>query len=173
MPNEGVPLAPHNQILSYEEINTVAIAAAEVGISKIRITGGEPLIRLGIVDLVKMLSQIKGIDDIALTTNAIHLEQYATQLKEAGLKRVNISLDTLQNEKFEKITRVGTLKKALAGIRAAHKAKLEPVKINVVVMRGRTSLKSLQTEAGMCDLLSLCRLRTTSRQISGSCHAQK
>jgi len=136
MPNEGVPLALHSQILSYEEIKTIASVAAEVGISKIRLTGGEPLIRLGIVDLVKMLSQIEGIDDLSLTTNAILLERYAVELKEAGLKRVNISLDTLQKEKFEKITRIGTLEQAFAGIRAAHKAKLEPVKINVVAMRG-------------------------------------
>ncbi|MFC1978516.1 GTP 3',8-cyclase MoaA [Chloroflexota bacterium] len=136
MPKEGVVLAPHSQILSYEEIKTVAAAAAEVGISKIRLTGGEPLIRLGIVDLVKMLAQIKGIDDLSLTTNAILLDRYASELKEAGLKRVNISLDTLQEEKYEKITRVGTLDQALAGIRAAHKAGLEPIKINVVAMRG-------------------------------------
>jgi len=136
MPNEGVPLAPHSQILSYEEIKKIAEAAAQLGISKIRLTGGEPLIRLGIVDLVGMLSQIKGIDDLALTTNAILLERYATQLKEAGLKRVNISLDTLQKDKFEKITRIGTLHQAFTGIRAAHKAGLEPIKINVVAMRG-------------------------------------
>lgn len=136
MPNEGVALAPHSQILSYEEIKNVASAAAEVGISKIRITGGEPLIRLGITDLIRMLADIKGIDDLSLTTNAILLEQYAAQLKEAGLKRVNISLDTLNKEKFKKITRIGTLKQAFAGIRAAHKAGLEPIKINVVAMRG-------------------------------------
>jgi len=136
MPSEGVALAPHSQILSYEEIKNVATAATELGISKIRLTGGEPLIRLGIVGLVKMLADIKGIDDLSLTTNAILLEQYAAELKEAGLKRVNISLDTLDKEKFEKITRIGTLEQTLAGIRAAHKAGLEPVKINVVAMHG-------------------------------------
>jgi len=136
MPSEGVALAPHSQILSYEEIKNVATAATELGISKIRLTGGEPLIRLGIVGLVKMLADIKGIDDLSLTTNAILLEQYAAELKEAGLKRVNISLDTLDKEKFEKITRIGTLEQTLAGIRSAHKARLEPVKINVVAMRG-------------------------------------
>jgi cyclic pyranopterin phosphate synthase len=136
MPSEGVALAPHSQILSYEEIKKVAEAAAEAGISKIRITGGEPLIRLGITDLVRMLAHIKGIDDLSLTTNAILLDRYAVQLKEAGLKRVNISLDTLNKEKFEKITRMGTLEQTLAGIEAAHKAGLDPVKINVVAMRG-------------------------------------
>jgi len=136
MPNEGVTLAPHSQILSYEEIKKVASAAAELGISKIRLTGGEALIRLGVTDLVRMLADIEGIDDLALTTNAILLERYAVELKEAGLKRVNISLDTLQKDKFESITRIGTLADALAGIRAAHKAGLEPIKINVVAMRG-------------------------------------
>ena len=98
MPGEGVALAPHDRILSYEEIRTIAAAAAGMGISKIRLTGGEPLVRLGITDLVSMLSQIDGIDDLSLTTNAIMLDRYAAELKEAGLKRVNISLDTLKEE---------------------------------------------------------------------------
>jgi len=135
MPNEGIDLAPHSQVLSYEEIKTVVLAAVEVGISKIRLTGGEPLVRIGIIDLVRMLAQIKGIDDLSLTTNAILLPKYAAELKEAGLNRVNISLDTLQRDKFKQITRVGTLQQALAGIEAAYKARLDPVKINVVTMK--------------------------------------
>ncbi len=136
MPNRGINLAPHSQVLSYEEIKNVALAAVEAGISKIRLTGGEPLVRKGITDLVRMLAQIKGIDDLSLTTNAILLPKYAAELKGAGLRRVNISLDTLQKDKFEQITRVGILADAFAGIRAAHKAGLEPIKINVVAMRG-------------------------------------
>ncbi|MBT3363598.1 MAG: GTP 3',8-cyclase MoaA [Chloroflexi bacterium] len=136
MPDEGVPLAPHNQMLSFEEIRSIATAAASAGITKIRLTGGEPLVRLDIIELVKMLAAIEGIDDLALTTNAILLEKYAVQLKEAGLKRVNISLDSLQKDKFRSITRIGALSEAFAGIRAAHKAGLEPIKINVVAMRG-------------------------------------
>lgn len=136
MPGNGVTLVPHDHVLSYEEIESIAAAAAEMGISKIRLTGGEPLVRLGITDLVAMLSRIDGIDDLSLTTNGSLLNRYAFELKEAGLNRVNISLDTLQKDKFKEITRIGTLKETLSGIRAAHKAGLEPVKINVVVMRG-------------------------------------
>ena len=136
MPPEGVPWRPHEEILRYEEIETVVRAAAELGISKIRLTGGEPLVRLGIVDLVRMLACIPGIDDLAMTTNGVLLSRYAPALAEAGLKRVNISLDTLRPERFQQITRLGQLDDVLAGIEAARRAGLEPIKINTVVVRG-------------------------------------
>lgn len=136
MPPEGVPLASHEDILRYEEIHLVAQAAAELGITKLRLTGGEPLVRARLTDLVTMLAGVPGIDDISMTTNGILLERYAIELKSAGLHRVNVSLDTLRKERFHKITRVGKLDDALRGIEAARKGGLNPVKINMVVMKG-------------------------------------
>jgi len=136
MPAEGVPLVSHSDILTYEEITSVARVAAEIGISKVRISGGEPLVRLGLDNLIRMLSQIEGIDDVSLTTNGTLLEEQATELKKAGLKRVNISLDTLKQDRYQEITGCDKLSEVLRGIEAAHKAQLEPVKLNVVVMRG-------------------------------------
>jgi cyclic pyranopterin phosphate synthase len=137
MPAEGVSLMSHNDILTYEEIDTVARAAAELGINKIRLTGGEPLVRLGLPQLVRMLAQIEAIDDISLTTNGILLGKYAAELKSAGLRRVNVSLDTLKPDRSELITRCGnSLGEVLAGIEAAKLVGLNPVKINMVVMAG-------------------------------------
>ncbi len=136
MPEEGVPLMTHADILSYEEIATVVRAAAEMGINKVRLTGGEPLVRAGLPDLVRLIAAVKTIDDISLTTNGILLARHARELKEAGLRRVNVSLDTLEPEKFRRITRCGELEDTLAGIAAAHREGLEPVKINVVVLAG-------------------------------------
>lgn len=136
MPAEGIDLVSHSDLLTYEEISSIARAAAEMGISNIRISGGEPLVRLGLVNLIRMLSQIEGIDDLSMTTNGTLLESHATELKDAGLKRVNISLDTLKQSKYKEITKFDKLPDVLKGIEAAHKAGLEPVKINVVAMRG-------------------------------------
>jgi GTP 3',8-cyclase len=140
MPEEGVPWMPHNDILTYEELLTIVRTAAEMGISRVRITGGEPLVRLGIVDFVRMLAGIPGLTDISMTTNAIYLAKYGADLKTAGLDRVNISLDTLQPEKFKKICRGinkdDGLTKVLAGIEVARQVGLNPVKINMVVMDG-------------------------------------
>ncbi|MBC7260807.1 MAG: GTP 3',8-cyclase MoaA [Chloroflexi bacterium] len=136
MPPEGVPWRPHEQILRYEEIVTVVKAAAELGISRVRLTGGEPLVRLGIVDLVRLLARIPGIEDLAMTTNGILLSRYAQALAEAGLRRVNISLDTLRADRFQEITRLGQIEHVFAGIEAAQRAGLQPIKINTVVMRG-------------------------------------
>ena len=136
MPAEGIDLLAHEDVLSYEEIYRVATAAAELGIKKVRITGGEPLVRIGLSSLIGMLAQIDAIDDIALTTNGILLARYADELKAAGLRRVNISLDTLKPEKFRLITRGGDLDDVLEGIEAASIAGLNPIKINVVVMAG-------------------------------------
>jgi cyclic pyranopterin phosphate synthase len=137
MPPEGVPWRPHEDILRYEEIETIVRAAAELGISKVRLTGGEPLVRPGIVDLVRILARIPGVDDLAMTSNGILLSRYAAPLAEAGLQRVNVSLDTLRPERFERIARRGgRLEDVLAGMEAARRAGLEPIKINTVVMRG-------------------------------------
>jgi len=136
MPTEGIPLMAHQDILSYEEICIIARAAAELGIIKVRLTGGETLVRAGLPKLVSMLAQIRGIDDISLTTNGVLLERYADELKEAGLCRVNISLDSLRSDRFRHITRVGELDDVLRGIQAARQTGLNPVKTNTVVIRG-------------------------------------
>jgi len=136
MPSQGIPWRPHDEILRYEEIETVVRAAAELGINKVRLTGGEPLVRQGIVNLVAMLSRIPGVDDLAMTTNGTLLARYAEELKAAGLKRVNVSLDTLRPERFRTITRLGELSDTIEGIAAAKEAGLLPVKINTVVIRG-------------------------------------
>jgi cyclic pyranopterin phosphate synthase len=136
MPPEGVPCRSHEEILRYEEIELIVQAAASLGISKVRLTGGEPLVRLGCVELVRMLARIPGIDDLAMTTNGALLGRYAAELAEAGLKRVNVSLDTLQPERFHQITRQGDLDTVFAGIAAAREAGLVPLKVNTVVVRG-------------------------------------
>lgn len=133
MPENGVPLMSHTQILSFEEINDIVKTAVDLGINKVRITGGEPLVRKGIVQLIEMLSKIKGIDDLGMTTNAILLEEYADDLVTAGLHRINVSLDTLNPEKYKQITRGGDLSKAIRGIFAAQKALLLPIKLNCVI----------------------------------------
>ncbi len=132
----SVPRLPRSEILSYEEIQRVVHAAASMGISKVRLTGGEPLLRPELSKLIWMLSQIEGIDDISLTSNGTLLSKYAVELKEAGLKRVNVSLDTLREDKFKRITGMDELEEVLSGIEASYGAGLCPVKINTVVLRG-------------------------------------
>jgi cyclic pyranopterin phosphate synthase len=136
MPPEGVPQMSHSEILSYEEIRTVVRAAAELGINKIRLTGGEPLVRAELPKLIKLLSRIEGIQELSLTTNGTLLKNYALELRQAGLSRINLSLDTLKPDRFRYITRLGRLKDVLEGISAAKKAGFDPVKINAVVMQG-------------------------------------
>jgi cyclic pyranopterin phosphate synthase len=137
MPSDGVCLLPHQDILTYEEINTIVEAAAELGINKVRLTGGEPLLRSGLPNLIQMLAQVDGIDDISLTTNGTLLSRYAAELKSAGLRRVNVSLDTLKRDKFEFITRdSNNLDNVLEGIELAKSVGLNPVKLNMVVMSG-------------------------------------
>lgn len=127
----------HHDILRYEEIQRIVRVAAGMGITKVRLTGGEPLARPEFVKLVGMIAEIDGIDDVAVTTNGILLGKLASELKEAGLNRVNVSLDTLKRDRFKQITGGDKLATVLGGIEAAHRAGLEPVKINVVVMRGK------------------------------------
>ncbi len=137
MPEVGMPFIPHSEILNYEEIIRIVEAAAELGVTRVRITGGEPLVRTNLSSLIEMIAQTPGITDIALTTNGILLAKLASELKHAGLKRVNISLDTLKPERFKPITRCESeLGEVLAGIEAAKAAGLNPVKLNMVVMAG-------------------------------------
>jgi cyclic pyranopterin phosphate synthase len=136
MPPEGVEKHPHADILHYEELALVVRAAAEIGITKVRLTGGEPLARLGLSELVRMIAAIPGIDDLSMTTNATLLARHAERLAEAGLHRVNVSLDTLDPERFAAITRRGRLEDVWAGIAAARAAGLTPMKFNMVVVRG-------------------------------------
>jgi GTP 3',8-cyclase len=136
MPEEGIKHQPHETILTYEEITSIARVAAENGITRIRLTGGEPLVRRGLPCLVRSLANLPNIEQVSMTTNGSLLAQFAKPLAEAGLKRVNISLDTLKPEKFQKITRTGSLEQVWAGIIAAEAAGLVPIKINTVVVRG-------------------------------------
>jgi len=135
MPPDGVPWKDPATVLSFEEIERFAAAAVAEGISKIRLTGGEPLVRKGIVGHIERLRAMTGIEAIALTTNATLLPKMAKDLHAAGLERVNISLDSLDPEVYAKVTRGGKLADALAGIDAAFDAGMHPVKINVVVVR--------------------------------------
>ena len=136
MPPEGVEKCRHREILSFEEIEEIARTAVALGVRKIRITGGEPLARLGTVGLCGMLGRIQGVEDLSMTTNGTLLPQTADALFRAGIHRINISLDTLQAEKYRAITRGGRLEDALAGIRAAEKAGMSPIKINTVLIGG-------------------------------------
>jgi len=130
-----IPLT-HDDILRYEEIHKVVLAAAGLGVKKVRLTGGEPLVRLHLDRLIELLSTVEGIDEITMTTNGTLLAKYASELKAAGLKRVNISLDTFQADKFQRITGSDRMNEVLEGIEAARNAGLNPVKINMVVLRG-------------------------------------
>lgn len=136
MPVDGIDKKCHREILRLEDITKIVNNMVELGVEKVRLTGGEPLVRRGIVNLVKDLSSIENIKDLSLTTNGILLEQYAQTLKEAGLKRVNISLDTLRDDRFHEITRGGRLTDVLEGIKKAKAVGLLPIKINVVLING-------------------------------------
>jgi len=136
MPEEGIPLIPHERILSYEEILRVVRVFAAEGISKVRLTGGEPLIRRGIVEFISRLSRIEAIKDLSLTTNGVLLKELAYDLKKAGLRRVNISLDSLRPERFREITRKDEYERVWAGIEEALRVGLSPIKINMVALRG-------------------------------------
>jgi cyclic pyranopterin phosphate synthase len=136
MPPEGVPPRDHRDILSYEELATFTRAAAAIGIAKVRITGGEPLVRKGCADLVGMLAATPGIADVSLTTNGLLLPRYARALRDAGLRRVNLSIDSLQPERFARITRGGRVGDALAGLDAAFAVGFAPVKVNTVLLHG-------------------------------------
>jgi len=135
MPEDGVVWKDPAEILSYDEIERFTRIAVGEGISKIRLTGGEPLVRRGVPEFVGRLEAIEGVESLALTTNATLLPRYAAQLREAGLERINISLDSLDPDEYARITRGGKLSDALAGIEAAFEAGFSPIKLNVVVVR--------------------------------------
>ncbi|HUZ00858.1 MAG TPA: GTP 3',8-cyclase MoaA [Thermomicrobiaceae bacterium] len=152
MPALGAKFAPRNELLTDDEILAVVRAAARIGFAKIRLTGGEPTIRPHLVDIVRAIRETPGVDDIAMTTNGLLLARLAPGLRAAGLTRVNVSIDTLQAERFTQITRGGKIEKVWAGIAAAEDAGLTPIKLNAVVVRG-------QNDDEVADLASLTLTR--------------
>ena len=136
MPPGGSELSRKEEILSLEEILKLVKHGVSLGVNKIRITGGEPLVRKGIISLVNQIAEIKGIDDIAMTTNGVFLKEFATQLKSSGLSRLNISLDTMREDRFAEITRGGNIADVFDGVEAVLKAGFKGTKMNAVVMRG-------------------------------------
>src|SRR5215211_3521938 len=138
MPNENVRFRPRHEILSFEEIERFVRVVSQMGVHRLRLTGGEPLVRADLPRLVEMLAAIPGIDDLALTTNGILLEEQAADLKRAGLERVNISLDTLNEATFQKISRREGLDRVLAGIAAAQKVGFKSIRLNAIAIHGLT-----------------------------------
>jgi cyclic pyranopterin phosphate synthase len=136
MPAEGVHKLQHSDILSFEELHRIARLAVSLGIDKIRITGGEPLVRKGLVNFLESLSTIYGLNELVLTTNGLLLREFAADLHRAGVHRLNVSLDSLKHDTFSLLTRGGNLESALDGIAAAEEAGFPPVKINTVVIGG-------------------------------------
>jgi cyclic pyranopterin phosphate synthase len=138
LPHGEPPIAPKEKMLSYEEIESVCDIFVGLGIEKIRLTGGEPMLRRDIETIIRKLTRLRsaGLQDLALTTNGYYLPERAQSLKDAGLDRVTISLDSLKRDVFKRMTGVDVLDKVLAGIAAAKAAKLEPIKINAVIVRG-------------------------------------
>ena len=135
MPSEGLRLIEHKEILSYEEIVRIVRIASGLGVRKIRITGGEPLARKDITSLASSIKNIPGIEDLSITTNGILLEKHAEKLRESGVDRVNVSLDSLRAERFKELTRGGDINVVLCGIETARKSGLLPVKINMIPIR--------------------------------------
>jgi len=136
IPKEGLSVLGHEDILKYEEILRIVNVAVKMGVEKVRITGGEPLVRREVVDFIARLAAISGIKDISLTTNGILLESFAALLFQAGIKRINISLDSLNPEKYSFITRGGDLKAVLRGIDEVYRVGFHPIKINTVAIKG-------------------------------------
>jgi len=136
MPSEGICPATHTDILRYEEITRIARIAVRLGVRKIRLTGGEPLTRRNIAFLISSIKNIEGVKDLSLTTNGIFLEKSARKIAEAGLDRVNVSLDSLKAERYSQLTRGGNLDSVMKGLEAARQAGLKPIKINMVPIRG-------------------------------------
>ena len=136
MPEEGVEKRAHGDICSLEELWDMAAAAVRCGVKKIRVTGGEPLVRRGAVDFCRMLAEIPGVEELCITTNGSLLAEQAAALREAGVTRLNISLDTLKEERFRAITRAGTLSDVLRGLESAERAGFEKIKLNCVLLGG-------------------------------------
>lgn len=135
--SEDMEFLPRDQVLTLEEIALLSRAFVEMGVTKIRITGGEPLVRKDVVGLLAEISQLDGLDELVITTNGSQLVKLAQPLKDAGVKRVNISLDSLDADKFKKVTRTGDLSVVLDGIQAAKKAGFEKIKLNAVILKNR------------------------------------
>jgi len=135
--SEEMEFLPREQVLTLEEISRLSRAFVEMGVTKIRITGGEPLVRKDVVGLLAEISQLEGLDELVITTNGSQLVKLAQPLKDAGIKRINVSLDSLDAEKFKKVTRVGDLDVVLKGIQAAKKAGFEKIKLNAVILKNR------------------------------------
>jgi GTP 3',8-cyclase len=136
VPHGFIPKLPHKEILSYEEILHIVRISVGLGISKVRITGGEPLVRKGVYGFLKRLTKIEGLLDISLTTNGVFLKHNINKIKSAGIKRINISLDTLNRKKYRKITGYDFFDQVWEGIELAHKMGFDPVKLNVVPLKG-------------------------------------
>jgi cyclic pyranopterin phosphate synthase len=133
MPEEGIALLKHEDILTFSEIVDFIKVAVSFGIDKVRITGGEPLVRKGIIDLVKLIAEIPGIDDLSMTTNAILLAQFAKPLWDSGLRRINVSLDTVDQKKYSLLTRGGDINLVMYGLAEAKRVGFKPIKINCVI----------------------------------------
>ena len=136
MPAGGVPMLGHKDILSFEELTEVVTACAQLGVRKVRLTGGEPLVRRGLPELVRMIRAVPGVEELAMTTNATLLAPVAAELHHAGLDRLNVSLDTLDAARYAELTRGGSLEDALAGLAAARDAGFSHTKVNCVLMGG-------------------------------------
>lgn len=136
MPDAGIEKCAHGDICSLEELRDMTAAAVRCGVRKIRVTGGEPLVRRGAVDFCRMLAEIPGVEELCVTTNGSLLAEQAAALREAGVTHLNISLDTLKEERFRTITRLGTLSDVLRGIEAAERAGFEKIKLNCVLLGG-------------------------------------
>lgn len=136
MPEEGIDFLPHNNILSYEEVLRMVRLAVQSGIRKVRLTGGEPLVRKGFTDFLKKMNEIDGLEETTITTNGVLLRQYAAEIKESGVNRINISLDSLKPEKFKRITGRDFFDQVWEGIQEVEKLGFAPIKINVVAIRG-------------------------------------
>ena len=136
MPEEGFPVAPKEELLSSEELVRLVSIAVSQGMTKIRLTGGEPLVRKDLVEIVSGIARLSGVKDLSLTTNGYILDELAKPLADAGLTRINISLDTLRPDRFKQIARRGDLNRVMNGIQAARNAGLNPIKINCVAMKG-------------------------------------
>ncbi len=149
---EEMTFIPKPEVLTLEELYQVSLAFTELGVGKIRLTGGEPLIRNNVISLIEKLGQLQGLDELVITTNGSQLQRMATRLREAGVKRVNISLDTLQPRKFRSLTRHGNLDQVIAGIDAAIAAGFEGIKLNAVILKGRNEDEAL-------DLVNFARDR--------------
>ena len=136
MPEEGVQFMPHSEILTYEEMLRLVSLSIQRGIRKVRVTGGEPLVRKGFTGFLERLCKIQGLEDVALTTNGVLLKRYAADIRRCGICRINVSLDSLRPERFFRITGRDSFKQVWEGIEEAERVGFDPIKINVVAIKG-------------------------------------